>query len=192
MTLSRKINWEKLASIHELKEYFEEDFDSFQADIEAHLEEFLGFPDSTLEKLAILRALEVTNGVTQWAFRRGDEEALPVEKNRICMNMVMGFMKQIEMEFPSRGKIEFNEVEKEFVRAGRKIYQDAFKHNVKGVDRQFYAGSTAQFIAYGHDRLNRAMALVKQDYEDLFSLYYIERGQRYIRSYLDSFEEVEA
>lgn len=32
------------------------------------------------------------------------------------------------------------------------------------------------------------MTLVKQDYEKLFSLYYIEREQKYIARYLEGFE----
>ncbi|MGB2925216.1 MAG: hypothetical protein WBB82_07935 [Limnothrix sp.] len=189
MILNRKIDWEKLAEIHELKEYFEENFDEFKTEIETYILKFAHFPDETLTKFSKLRALEVTNGITQWAFRRGDENALSVEQNRICMNTVMGFMKNVEMEFPSEGKIDFNDTEKAFVRANRKLYQDAFKNNVEGADRDFYASSTAQFIVCGHKRLEQAMALVEKDYEEMFSPYYIKRGQRYIQSYLDGFEE---
>ena len=76
------------------------------------------------------------------------------------------------------------------IRTWRELYLDGFKHGSEEARQAFYANSTAQFIVCGHERLETAMALVKQDYEDMFSTYYIGRGQGYIRSYLKSFEEV--
>ncbi|NEO41474.1 MAG: hypothetical protein F6J90_36170 [Moorea sp. SIOASIH] len=188
MKIQPTIYWNKLAEIKELKEFFEEDFQGFVKLIEYHIKEFEKFSDQTLDKFAKLRVLEVTNGCTQWGFRRGDQECLSVEQTRKCMNLVMGFMKQVELYFPSEGQIEFNDEEKAFIQAGRALYKDAFKNNVKESERQYYAASTAQFIVYGHERIQRAMTLVKQDYETLFSLYYIERGQKYIAPYLGGFE----
>ncbi len=105
------------------------------------------------------------------------------------MNMVMGFMKRKELYFPSEGLIEFNEEVKTFIAQQRELYKDALKNHVKASERQFSASSTAQFIVYGHERMRRAMALVQQDYEEMFSPYYILRGQKYISAYLESFEE---
>ncbi|MBO1347467.1 MAG: hypothetical protein EBE86_008725 [Hormoscilla sp. GUM202] len=189
MELKRTIHWTKLAEIQELKEFFAEDFQGFQQLIEAQIEELSKFSDEDLAKLAKLRALEVTNGCTQWGFRRGDRECLPVESTRKCMNMVMGFIKRKQLYFPSEGQIEFNEELKTFIDLGIQLYKDAFKNHVKASERQFYASSTAQFIVYGHERMGRAMALVQQDYEEMFSPYYILRGQKYIGAYLESFEE---
>ncbi|MBC6473891.1 MAG: hypothetical protein GDA48_14680 [Hormoscilla sp. GM102CHS1] len=168
MELKRTIHWTKLAEIQELKEFFAEDFQGFQQLIEAQIEELSKFSDEDLAKLAKLRALEVTNGCTQWGFRRGDPECLPLESTRKCMNMVMGFIKRKELYFPSAGQIEFNEELKTFIDLGRKLYKDAFKNYVKASERQFYASYTAQFIVYGHERMGRAMALVQQDYEEIF------------------------
>ncbi|MDY7024339.1 MAG: hypothetical protein SWJ54_23830 [Cyanobacteriota bacterium] len=186
----RKIYWQKLAEIGELQEFFEEDFQGFKQLIEENIEELEKFSDETLDKFAKLRALETTNGCTQWGFRRGDENCLSVEQTRECMNLVMGFIKRVEMYFPSEGKIEFNEQEKAYVQTGQSLYIDGFKNHNKESERKFYAASIAQFIVYGHERIQRASALVKQDYKDLFSSYYIERGQKYIDRYLEGFEEV--
>ncbi|MDM9584101.1 MULTISPECIES: hypothetical protein [unclassified Nostoc] len=188
MKIQRTIYWNKLTEIQELKEFFEEDFQGFKKLIEDRIEEFEKFSDDALDKFSKLRALEVTNGCTQWGFRRGDKECLSVEQTRECMNLVMGFMKRTELYFPSEGQIEFDDEQKAFIQAGRSLYKDAFKNNVKESEREYYAASTAQFIVYGHERMERAMALVKQDYETLFSPYYIERGQKYIVPYLKGFE----
>ena len=186
--MQRTIHWNKLAEIPELKEFFEEDYQGFKKLIEEHIEEFEKFSDAALDNFAKLRVLEVTNGCTQWAFRRGDQQCLSVEQTRECMNLVMGFMKRTELYFPSEGQIEFDDEQKAFIQAGRALYKQAFKDNIKESEREYYAASTAQFIVYGHERTQRAMALVKQDYETLFSSYYIERGQKYITPYLDGFE----
>jgi len=143
MELKRTIHWTKLAEIQELKEFFAEDFQGFQQLIEAQIEELSKFSDEDLAKLAKLRALEVTNGCTQWGFRRGDPECLPLESTRKCMNMVMGFIKRKQLDFPSAGQIEFNEELKTFIDLGRKLYKDALKNHVKASERQFYASSTA-------------------------------------------------
>lgn len=188
MTAKHTIHWKKLAEIQELKEFFAEDFQVFKNLIEKHIEEFAKFSDEALDKFAKLRVLEVTNGCTQWAFRRGDKEALSVEQTRECMNLLMGFIKRTELYFPSEGQLEFDDEQKAFIQAARSLYKSAFKENNKESERKYYATSTAQFIVYGHERMQQAMALVKQDYETLFSPYYIERGQKYIAPYLEGFE----
>ncbi|MGK7945539.1 MAG: hypothetical protein AB4058_13815 [Microcystaceae cyanobacterium] len=188
MNTQSTIYWEKLAEIRELQEFFAEDFQGFQKLIENNMEKLAKFSAQNLDKFAKLRVLETTNGCTQWGFRRGDKECLSVEQTRECMNLVMGFMKRAELHFPSEGQIEFDDEEKAFIQAGCSLYRDAFKNNVRGSQRKYYAASTAQFIVYGHERIQRAMTLVKQDYETLFSSYYIERGQKYIAPYLKGFD----
>lgn len=185
------VNWTKLAKIRELEEYFKEDFDGFKKLIGEKIEEFGHFSDEALDKFAKLRVLEVTNGCTQWAFRRGDKECLSVEQTRECMNLVMGFIKQAELYFPSEGKIEFDDEQKAFIEAGRNLYINAFKKHNKDSEREYYAASTAQFIVYGKKRMQLAFNIVKQDYEMLFSPYYIERGQKYIMPYLECLESKE-
>jgi hypothetical protein len=187
MEKQHTIDWQKLAEIEELKEFFEEDFQGFKKLIEANIDAVEKFSDEALDKFAKLRVLEVTNGCTQWGFRRGDQKHLSIEQTRECMNLVMGFMKRAELYFPSEGQIEFDDEQKRFMREERSLYQDAFKHNAKESQRKYYAASTAQFIVFGHERIQQAMKLVKQDYEPLFSPHYIQRGQAYIAPYLSAF-----
>lgn len=188
MKIQRTIDWNKLAEIKELKEFFVEDFSGFKKPIEDCIEELEKFNYEALDRFAKIRGLEVTNGCTQWAFRRGDRECLSLERTRECMNLVMGFMKRTELYFPSEGKIEFNDEEKAYIKAGRSLYKKAFKHNDLSSKRQYHAMSTAQFIVLGHERMQQALKLVKQDYENLFSPYYIAKGQKYIDRYLEAFK----
>ena len=182
--LTLQVDWKQLAKIEELQDYFQEDFQSFQSLIEQYVKKFERFGEEELRKLAYLRALEVTNGCTQWGFRRQDEQSLSVEDTRRCMKMVMGFIKNKRVYFSSKGEIVFKPEVEKFIENGREMYCDAFKRNVPGMKREYYASSTAQFIAYGRKNLESAMACVKQDYEDMFSPYYIQRGRNYIAPYL--------
>lgn len=182
--LTLQVNWNQLAEIEELQDYFQADFEGFQSLIKQYINTFEQFGTEELNKLAYLRVLEVTNGCTQWGFRRQDKESLSVEETRQCMKMVMGFIKDKEVYFPSRGTIIFNSKVKDFIEHGREMYCDAFKKNVPGMKREYYASSTAQFIAYGRQNLISAMDCVKNDYEDLFSPYYIQRGRNYIAPYI--------
>ncbi|OKH17880.1 hypothetical protein [[Limnothrix rosea] IAM M-220] len=186
MNIEREVDWQKLAAVPELEAFFETDFESFQQLIQECMATLSQLPESSLDKIAKLRALEVTNGITQWAFRRGAEQALSVEQTRVCMNLVMGFMKRVELEFPSIGKVEFAPEEKDYVQRVRGLYLDGFKNNSETAVREFHANSAAQFIMCGRQRLEAAMALVEKDYGEMFSEFFIQRGQKYIRSYLEA------
>jgi hypothetical protein len=178
MNQEHTIKWDKLAQIEALQEFFQEDFTGFQNLVEYHIEEFSKFSDKTLDKFAKMRALEVTNGCTQWAFRESQPECLSVEKTRECMKLVMGFIKKPYLYFPSQGNIEFNEEETLFMKEAQLLYQNAFKNHEKQAERIYYALSIAQFIVFGHARMENALALVKQDYETLFSPHFIEKGRK--------------
>ncbi|MEO9125680.1 MAG: hypothetical protein ABI262_13495 [Microcoleus sp.] len=181
-----EINWQALAQIAELKEYFEADFCAFQERIEYHIDEVQKIDEKDLDKLAIIRVLEVTNGCTQWAFRRKDEQCLSVEQTRECMRVVIGFIKDKKVDLPSGRSIQFALPIQKLMGEIRQLYLDAFKNNVPGADQEFYASSTAQFLVYGRQRLNTAMELVKQEFESLFTTYYIEKGRNYIVPYIEA------
>lgn len=182
------VNWQHLAQIKELQDYFEADFEGFQKRIEAHIADLQLIDPEELDKLALLRVLEVTNGCTQWGFRRQDEHCLSVEQTRECMRTVIGFIKDKKIDLPGEETIHFTPHIEQLIEEGRALYQDAFKNNVEGAEREYYAYSTAQFLVYGHQRLNHAMQMVKDAFEPMFSPYYIERGRRYIAPYLNALD----
>ncbi len=179
-------NWQKLAQIKELKEYFEADFYGFQKRIEHHIHELQNIDSKELDKLAILRVIEVTNGCTQWGFRRQDEQCLSVEQTRKCMREVIGFIQAKKVDLPSGKTIRFTLSIEQLIEEGRKLYEDAFKRNVAGAEKEYYAYSTAQFLVYGRQRLNTAMQLVKEEFESLFTPQYIEKGRSYIVPYIEA------
>ena len=64
--------------------------------------EFSSLSPQELDKLALLRIIECSNGVVQHLFRANDERALPVEQTREIMNFSMGCMKHMEIPLSSR------------------------------------------------------------------------------------------
>lgn len=180
------INWQKLADIPELTPYFTEDGDRFRARIQHHLINLQQIDPQELDKLALLRVLEVTNGCTQWAFRRQDKNCLSVEQTRECMKQVMGFIKNKKILLAQNRIIEFTPVIEQLIDEGRQLYQDAFKNQVEGSEKEYYAYSTAQFLIYGRQRLEQALGEIRQEFEALFTSYYLEKGRRYIAPYLEA------
>lgn len=180
------INWSKLAQIKELAEYFAADFSGFQQKVEQHIVGLNDIPAAELDKLALLRVLEITNGCTQWGFRRQDEHCLSADQTRECMRKVIGFIKAKQIDLPSGESIHFTPAIEKLIEEGRDLYQDAFKKNVAGAEEAYYAYSTAQFIVYGRQRLSQAMAVVKQEFEPMFTSYYINRGRNYIAPYFEA------
>jgi len=186
------VDWEKLARIRELQEHFESDFSGFKQCIHNYVQNLQKLTSPDLDKLAVLRVLEVTNGCAQWGFRRQDDQCLSTDQTRECMKKVMGFIKQGRITLPNGESIELVPSARQLFDQGRQLYQDAFKRNIATAEREYYAYSTAQFLVYGHQRLHNAMGFVQQHYEPLFGRYYIQKGRQYIAPYIDAFPSSEA
>jgi hypothetical protein len=186
--LETPIDWERLAAIRELSEYFEADGEGFRRRIETEAEALRTVPAEELDRLALLRVLEVTNGCTQWGFRRGDAEALPAERTRKCMQVVIGFIKQKRIDLPDGSSVGFTPAIEALIAEGRTLYQKAFKANDAEAQLAYFAASTAQFLVYGRDRLLEAERLVNEGFTDLFGPFWIARGRRWIAPYLEAMD----
>lgn len=180
------VDWQKLAAIKELQEYFEADFAGFKGQIEDHLESLQQIDAEELDKLALLRVLEVTNGCLQWSFRRQDEQCLSVEQTRECMRQVIGFIQNKQIDLPSGEQIRFAPTIEALIEEGRELYQAAFKKNIAEKEQEYFAYSTAQFIVYGRHRLQAAAQRVEQEFVALFTPYYLQKGRNYIAPYLEA------
>lgn len=178
------VNWQAFTTISELQPYFEADFDRFQQRIIDQYEPLTAIAPAELDKLALIRVLEVTNGCLQWAFRRQDEQALSVDQTRECMQVVIGFIKHKKIEYPNGTVITFAPETVALIETGTDLYRQAFKQNLEVSKETYFAYSTAQFIAYGLARIEWAQAEVKTHFMNLFSEYFIARGQNYIKPYL--------
>jgi len=182
------VDWQRLAEIKELQDYFATDFEGFQRQIENRIAGLQKIDSEEFDKLALLRVLEVTNGCLQWSFRRQDAQCLSVEQTRECMRQVIGFIQNKKIELPDGEEIQFAPNSEALMEESRELYQAAFKKNIAEKEREYFAYSTAQFIVYGRQRLQAAMERVEQEFESLFTPYFIERGRRYISPYIEALE----
>lgn len=178
------VDWAALEQIRELAPWFGSEGARFRQEIEHDLIPLQAIGPQDLDNLALLRVLEVTNGCAQWGFRRQDPGCLSADQARDCMRQVIGFIKDKRIVLPGGGTVGFSPAVEDLIELGRELYYNAFKRNQAGAQRAYYAASTAQFIAYGPERLKGAMALVNQEFESLFTAVWIARGQRYIAPYL--------
>lgn len=182
--IKQEISWQKLMDIKELKPYFEKDSFSFQSKIEKYLISWQKIKPQELDKLAFLRVLEITNGCTQWAFRRNDRECLSLEQTRKCMKLSMSSIKNKKIIFQYREAMTFAPEINNLIEEGRSLYIDAFKNNIEAKQEEFYALSTAQFLVYGKERIDQAFAILQEEFIDYFTPYFIHKGQNYIKPYL--------
>ncbi|UAJ73127.1 hypothetical protein IQE94_01935 [Synechocystis sp. PCC 7339] len=180
------VNWSALAEISELEPYFAEDFAGFQQQIQQRLPGLTAIAPEELDNLAVLRVLEVCNGCLQWAFRRQDKHCLSVEQTRECMQTVIGFIKVKKITCPSGKTITFTPVIEQLIEEGTQLYRQAFKQNNQTAKQKYYAYSTAQFIAYGGDRLGWAQDLVEKEFSSLLTPHFVLRGKNYIAPYLQA------
>ncbi|QPN67563.1 hypothetical protein [Synechococcus sp. CBW1006] len=178
------IDWAALGRIRELEEYFSADAEGFQAAIRAEMATITALPAEQLDKLALLRVLEVTNGCLQWGFRRGDAEALSADRTRDCMRTVIGFINDRSIILPDGGRVSFSPAVIRMIGEGQALYREAFKRNDAEARRRYFAASTAQFLVYGKPRMEAAMEQIATAFEPLFERFWLERGQRWIRPYL--------
>ncbi len=180
-----EINWDKLAEIGELKSYFQKDFELFKNRVLFHLEIWEKINPQDLDKLSLLRALEVTNGCTQWAYRRQDKECLSPEQTRKCMKLSMSSIKNKEIPLANGESVKFSSQMQNLIDEGRDLYIDAFKNNVEGKEEEFYALSTAQFLIYGQERMEKSFEIIKENYLDYFTEFYLNKGINYVKPYFN-------
>ena len=119
-----------------------------------------------LQKIAILRVMECTNGVIQHAFRDNAEYALPVEETRKAMKFSMGCMKR--MEIPLKEKtITFAPETEQLMRQARDLYVSGVKMGSDEDFEEFMCISEATAQACGIDRLIAGAKILKENVDDI-------------------------
>ena len=182
------INFEKLSQIPYMKDYSVNP--EFQSMVNKWIDIWSRQSELSLKHSALIRAIECANGCVQYAFRDGESFALDVERTRMCMKVSMTIMNTKVIETPSGEVIEINPVIHNLLDEIREIYISGFKRNDDEKLMEFYAQSVAQFFVIGEEKLNDALSFVKNNYENIFTPYFLERGRQYIFKYLNAIEEL--
>jgi hypothetical protein len=113
---------------------------------------FTSLPEDELDKLAVLRIIETSNGCIQNLFRNEDPEALSVEETREAMKFSMGSIKRMRIILDDE-TIEFAEPTKAIMADVRDYYIRGQKQGDDVAFAEFLRASHACLKACGVQRL---------------------------------------
>ena len=141
-------------------------------------------PSAELEKLAILRVLECSNGMIQLRFREGHPDALNVDDTRRAMRFSMRCIKAMEIPLGDE-IIRFDSATQDLLQEIRTLYVDGIKRNDSASRSEFFRASRANLDAIGHERLQHAKRRLFADCYDL-PVHTLDWGMDYIKGFLTS------
>jgi len=116
---------------------------------------FESLPDDELDKLAVLRVLECSNGIVQHMYRDGDKDALSIEDTRRLMGFSMSSIKRQQIVLDSE-TIEFSPEVKQLMVEVRELYVKGMKQNDDLAYAEFLKSSLACLQACGIKRIEAA------------------------------------
>ena len=123
-------------------------------------------PEEELDKIAILRVMECTNGVIQHAFRDGAEYALPIDDTRRAMKFSMGCMKRMEIPLKEE-TITFAPETEELMRQARELYISGVKMGNDEDFKEFMRVSEVTAQVCGIDRIRKAKDILSENVDDI-------------------------
>lgn len=138
--------------------------------------------DEELDKLALLRVIECSNGVIQYLYRDEEEDALSIEETRIAMNFSMTCIKK--MMIPVNGEeITFAPETEEIFTEMRRLYISGAKNNNEEDYQEFLKGSKASLIACGKERIHAAREIAFDHLIDKIPPHALDWGVSYIYNF---------
>jgi len=123
-------------------------------------------PVEELDKIALLRVMECTNGIIQFAFRDGEDYALPLEETRRAMKFSMGCIKRMEIPLKEE-TIVFAPETQELMRQARDFYVRGMKQGDDEAYAEFMKISEVTAQVCGIDRLIQAKKTLEQNVDDI-------------------------
>jgi hypothetical protein len=131
-------------------------------------------------KLAVLRVMECTNGVIQYAFRDGSEKALPIEETRRAMKFSMGCMKKMQIPLGEE-VLTFEDDLKEIFGEIRNLY---LKGKTNEDDfAEFLQISIIMYNVLGADRILEAQEVLSQHITEI-APEHLQLGVDYIMQFI--------
>ena len=143
---------------------------------------FTALPSDELEKLAVLRIIETTNGICQYMLRDGDPNALSLEETRQAMGFSMSSIKRQQIVLDNE-TIEFSDETKQIMTQVRDLYVSGMKRNNDADYAEFLVSSLACLEACGIERLEAAKDKL---FDQCYAMppYAWEYGLSYCRNFL--------
>lgn len=143
---------------------------------------FSDLPASELEKLAILRVIECTNGVIQNLFREGSPDALSVDETRQAMQFSMSCIKRMTIPLGDE-QITFSEPSGVLFTEIRRLYISGAKNNNPTDWAEFLRASEANLRVIGLERIEAAKRKIFYHIYDL-PPHTLDWGVDYIKGFI--------
>jgi len=140
--------------------------------------------DKELDELAILRVMEISNGIIQMMFRSNHPGALDPDATRVAMKFSMGSIKRMTIDLGDE-VIKFEGQYKEDLKGVRELYIQGVKHGNDAAYHELMRCSAATVRAFGKDKLYAAAAKLKLKASDVFPPHMIDEGVYYLMQFLD-------
>jgi hypothetical protein len=128
---------------------------------------FTSLSDDELDKLALLRVIECSNGVIQHRFRDKHPGALDVDETRRAMKYSMGAIKTMSIQLDDTPLITFADDTKSIMHDVRDLYLSGVKRNNDEDFAKFLVASLACLRACGIERLENAHTQLFNDCYEL-------------------------
>jgi len=130
--------------------------------------------------IALLRVMECTNGVIQFAYRGNEPWALPIEKTREVMNFSMGCIKRWTIPL-KEGDVTFSPETVEILKEVRELYQKGKKDDAAFAE--FMRASAATAKVCGKERIMKASKVLAENF-DVFPDGTLNWGVNYLMQFL--------
>jgi len=143
-------------------------------------ETFEALTEEQKNNLAILRVMECSNGLIQYAYRDQANHALSIEDTRRAMKFSMGCIKKMEIPL-GETTITFGDDLKEIFGEIRDLYQSG-KTNQKDFD-EFMKISIIMYNVLGKERVQEAQKVLSQHITEI-APEHLQWGANYIINFI--------
>ena len=144
-------------------------------------DKFNTLTDSELNKVALLRVMECTNGIIQHSFRDKSPDALPIEDTRATMKFSMSCMKNMAIPLKEE-TITFKPETEKFLRRARELYISGVKQGNDEDFKEFMEISEATAQVCGMRRIIDAKKILEQNV-DVFPPGTLDWGVSYLMQF---------
>ena len=127
---------------------------------------YSNLPEEELDKIAVLRVMECTNGIIQYAHRDNASYKLSIEDTRRAMKFSMGCIKRMEIPLKEE-TITFAPETEELMREARDYYVRGVKKGDDEAYAEFMKISKATAQVCGLPRIVKGMKTLQENIDDI-------------------------
>ena len=123
-------------------------------------------PSEELDKIAVLRVMECTNGIIQYAHRDNASYKLSIEETRRAMKFSMSSIKNLQIPLKEE-TLTFAPETQELMRQARDFYVRGMKQGDDEAYAEFMKISKESARACGMERIIKAQKLIEEQVDDI-------------------------